>query len=132
MGELAWSDVEPDVGANYHVARATASDEAWGRVPSGRKVALAQGTAVSRYLGRLVETELERRRTRPERRVSGEAGLGAGNTARCSAEPTPVSEAVAIDSGVTQVERDQKRGTPAVGIAALQAEGLARLLLAEG
>jgi hypothetical protein len=71
MGELACSDVELDVGANYHVARVTASDEAWAAF---RQVALAQGTPVSRYLGRLVEAELERRRTRAVRRVSGKAG----------------------------------------------------------
>jgi hypothetical protein len=61
MGELVCSDVEPDVGANYHVARVTASDEAW---TAFRQAALAQGTPVSRYLGRLVEAELERRQTR--------------------------------------------------------------------
>jgi hypothetical protein len=71
MGELACSDVERDVGANYHVARVTASDDAWAAF---RQVALAQGTPVSRYLGRLVEAELERRKTRPVRRVSGKAG----------------------------------------------------------
>jgi hypothetical protein len=37
-------------------------------------VALAQGTPVSRYLGRLVEAELKRREPRPVRRVSGKAG----------------------------------------------------------
>ena len=35
---------------------------------------MAQGTPVSRYLGRLVEAELERRKPRPVRRVSGVAG----------------------------------------------------------
>ena len=71
MGELPCSDVERDVGANYHVARVTASDDAWAAF---RQVALAQGTPVSRYLGRLVEAELERRKTRPMSRVSGKAG----------------------------------------------------------
>jgi hypothetical protein len=71
MGELACSDVERDVGANYHVARVTASDDAWAAF---RQVAVAQGTPVSRYLGRLVEAELERRKTRPVSRVSGKAG----------------------------------------------------------
>ena len=55
----------------YHVARVTVSDEAW---VTFRRVAVAQGTPVSRYLGRLVEAELERRETRPVERVSGEAG----------------------------------------------------------
>jgi hypothetical protein len=68
MGELARSDVEPDVEANYHVARVTASDDAWATF---RQVAVAQGTPVSRYLGRLVGAEIERRKTRPVRRVSG-------------------------------------------------------------
>jgi hypothetical protein len=45
---------------------------------------------------------------------------------------TPVSEAAAIDCVATHVERDLERGTPAVGIADLPAEGLARLLLSEG
>jgi hypothetical protein len=54
----------------YHVARVTVSDEAWAAF---RRVALAQGTPVSRYLGRLVEAELERRKPRPVRRVSGAA-----------------------------------------------------------
>ena len=56
---------------NYHVARVTVSDEAWATF---RQVAVAQGTPVSRYLGRLVEAELQRRETRPARRVSGTAG----------------------------------------------------------
>ena len=55
----------------YHVARVTVSDTAWAEF---RRVALAQGTPVSRYLGRLVEAELERRETRPVRRVSGTTG----------------------------------------------------------
>ena len=55
----------------YHVARVTVSDDAW---TAFRRVALAQGTPVSRYLGRLVEAELERREPRPVRRVSGTAG----------------------------------------------------------
>ncbi len=55
----------------YHVARVTVSDEAWAAF---RRVALAQGTPVSRYLGRLVEAELKRREPRPVRRVSGAAG----------------------------------------------------------
>jgi hypothetical protein len=59
------------VEGNYHVARVTVSDEAWA---SFRQVAVAQGTPVSRYLGRLVEGELQRRETRPVRRVSGVAG----------------------------------------------------------
>ena len=71
MGELAVSDVLLNVEANYHVARVTVSDDAWATF---RRVALAQGTPVSRYLGRLVEAELERRETRPVRRVSGNAG----------------------------------------------------------
>ena len=56
---------------NYHVARVTVSDEAWATF---RQVAVAQGTPVSRYLGRLVEAELQRRKPRPVRRVSGVAG----------------------------------------------------------
>jgi hypothetical protein len=71
LGELAVSDVLLNVEANYHVARVTVSDDAWATF---RRVALAQGTPVSRYLGRLVEAELERRETRPVRRVSGNAG----------------------------------------------------------
>ena len=71
MRELASSDVVLNVGANYHVARVTASDEVWAAF---RQAALAQGTPVSRYLGRLVEAELERREARPVRRVSGKAG----------------------------------------------------------
>jgi hypothetical protein len=59
------------VESNYHVARVTVSYEAWATF---RRVALAQGTPVSRYLGRLVEAELERRQTRPVRRVSGTPG----------------------------------------------------------
>jgi hypothetical protein len=59
------------VQSKYHVARVTVSDKAWAEF---RRVALAQGTPVSRYLGRLVEAELERRKTRPVRRVSGAAG----------------------------------------------------------
>ena len=59
------------MGANHHVARVTASDEAWAAF---RQAALAQGTPVSRYLGRLVEAELGRRKPRPVRRVSGKAG----------------------------------------------------------
>jgi len=59
------------VGSNYHVARVTVSDDAWAGFC---EVALSQGTPVSRYLGRLVEAELERRKPRPVRRVSGEAG----------------------------------------------------------
>jgi len=59
------------VEGNHHVARVTVSDEAWARF---RHVALAQGIPVSRYLGRLVEAELERRKPRPVRRVSGAAG----------------------------------------------------------
>ena len=55
----------------YHVARVTVSDEAWATF---RGVALAQGTPVSRYLGRLVEAELDRRKPRPVRRVSGARG----------------------------------------------------------
>jgi hypothetical protein len=58
------------VEGNYHVARVTISHEAWATF---RSVALAQGTPVSRYLGRLVEAELARRQTRPVRHVSGEA-----------------------------------------------------------
>ena len=57
--------------ANYHVARVTVSDDAWATF---RRVALAQGTPVSRYLGRLVVAELERRETRQVRRVCGKAG----------------------------------------------------------
>ena len=56
--------------SNYHVARVTVSHDAWAAF---RQVALAQGTPISRYLGRLVEAELERRRPRPVRRVSGVA-----------------------------------------------------------
>ena len=56
---------------NYHVARVTVSDAAWATF---RRIALAQGTPISRYLGRLVEAELERRKPRPVRRVSGKAG----------------------------------------------------------
>ena len=56
---------------NYHVARVTVSDAAWATF---RQVALAQGMPVSRYLGRLVEAELERRKPRPVRRVPGVAG----------------------------------------------------------
>jgi hypothetical protein len=37
-------------------------------------VALAQGTPVSRYLSRLVESELKRRKPRPVHRVSRAAG----------------------------------------------------------
>jgi len=59
------------VEGNHHVARVTVSDEAWAGF---RQVALAQGTPVSRYLGRLVEAELERRKRRPVRRVSSAAG----------------------------------------------------------
>jgi hypothetical protein len=59
------------VEGKYHVARVTVSDEAW---DTFRRVALAQGTPVSRYLGRLVEAELQRRKPRPVRRVSGTAG----------------------------------------------------------
>jgi hypothetical protein len=59
------------VSSNYHVARVTVSDSDWAGF---RQVALAQGTPVSRYLGRLVEAELERRRPRPVRRLSGKAG----------------------------------------------------------
>ena len=55
----------------YHVARVTVSDPAW---VTFRRVAVAQGTPVSRYLGRLVEAELERRKPRPVRRVSGKVG----------------------------------------------------------
>jgi len=58
------------VEGKYHVARVTVSDDAWAAF---RRVALAQGTPVSRYLGRLVEAELERRKPRPVR-VSGAAG----------------------------------------------------------
>jgi hypothetical protein len=68
---LAYPNVERDVEGKYHVARVTVSDEAW---VAFRRVAVAQGTPVSRYLGRLVEAELERRETRPVERVSGEAG----------------------------------------------------------
>ena len=71
MGELASSSVLLNVEGKYHVARVTVSDEAWAAF---RRVALAQGTPVSRYLGRLVEAELERREPRPVRRVSGKAG----------------------------------------------------------
>jgi hypothetical protein len=59
------------VEGKYHVARVTVADDAWAAF---RRVALAQGTPVSRYLGRLVEAELERRKPRPVRRVSGVAG----------------------------------------------------------
>jgi hypothetical protein len=59
------------VEGNYHVARVTVSDAAWAGF---HHVALAQGTPLSRYLGRLVEAELERRETRPVRRISGKAG----------------------------------------------------------
>jgi hypothetical protein len=59
------------MGTRYHVARVTLSDEAWS---ASRQAALAQGVPVSRYLGRLVEAELERRKTRPVRRVSGKTG----------------------------------------------------------
>ena len=68
---MAGSDVVPDVEGKYHVARVTVSDEAW---TAFRRAALAQGTPVSRYLGRLVEAELKRREPRPVRRVSGAAG----------------------------------------------------------
>src|SRR3954447_25765867 len=57
--------------ARYHVSRITLPDESWAAF---RQVALAQGAPVSRYLGRLVEAELERRETRPVRRVSGKTG----------------------------------------------------------
>ena len=67
---MAGSDVVPDVESKYHVARVTVSDEAWAEF---RRIALAQGTPVSRYLGRLVEAELARRKPRPVRRVSGAA-----------------------------------------------------------
>ena len=40
----------------YHVAQVTVSDQAW---VTFRRVAVARGTPVSRYLGRLVEAELE-------------------------------------------------------------------------
>jgi hypothetical protein len=56
------------VEGNHHVARVTVSNEAW---TDFRRIALAQATPVSRYLGRLVEAELERRKPRPVRRVSG-------------------------------------------------------------
>jgi hypothetical protein len=59
------------VEGKYHVARVTVSDDAWSAF---RRVALAQGTPVSRYLGRLVEAELARRKPRPVRRVSGARG----------------------------------------------------------
>jgi hypothetical protein len=53
---------------SYHVARVTIADAAWAAF---RRVALNQGTPVSRYLGRLVAAELERRATRPVQSVSG-------------------------------------------------------------
>jgi hypothetical protein len=59
------------MGTLHHVSRVTLSDESWAAF---RQIALAQGTPVSRYLGRLVEAELERRKTRPVRRVSGKVG----------------------------------------------------------
>jgi len=59
------------VEGKYHVARVTVSDDAW---VAFRRVAVAQGMPVSRYLGRLVEAELERRKPRPVRRASGVAG----------------------------------------------------------
>ena len=71
MRELAGTGVLLKVEGNYHVARVTVSDAAWAGF---RRVALAQGTPVSRYLGRLVEAELERRETRPVGRISGKAG----------------------------------------------------------
>jgi hypothetical protein len=54
----------------HHVARVTIADDAWATF---RRAALAQGT-VSRYLGRLVAAELQRREIRPVRRVSGTRG----------------------------------------------------------
>jgi hypothetical protein len=68
---LACSNVQRDVEGKYHVARVTVSDEDWATF---RRVALTQGSPVSRYLGRLVKAELERRETRPARRVSGNTG----------------------------------------------------------
>jgi hypothetical protein len=59
------------VEGKYHVARVTVSDDAWATF---RGVALAQGTPVSRYLGRLAEAELDRRKPRPVRRISGARG----------------------------------------------------------
>src|SRR4051812_5422037 len=59
------------MSSQYHVARVTVSDDSWAAF---RQVALAQGVPVSRYLGRLVEAELERRKARPVRRVSGKVG----------------------------------------------------------
>jgi hypothetical protein len=71
LRELGGSDVLLKVESNYHVARVTVPDEVWAGF---RRVALAEGTPVSRYLGRLVEAELKRRQTRPVRRASGKAG----------------------------------------------------------
>jgi hypothetical protein len=71
LRELAGAGVLLKVESNYHVARVTVSDDVW---VAFRRVAVAQGTPVSRYLGRLVEAELERRKPRPVRRVSGVAG----------------------------------------------------------
>ena len=68
---MAGSGVVPDVEGKYHVARVTVSDAAWSAF---RGVALAHGIPVSRYLGRLVEAELQRRKPRPVRRVSGAPG----------------------------------------------------------
>jgi hypothetical protein len=71
LRELGRPGVLLNVEGNYHAARITVSDEVWAGF---RRVALAQGTPVSRYLGRLVEAELKRREPRPVRRVSGKAG----------------------------------------------------------
>lgn len=48
--------------SHAHVARVAVADEQW--LPF-RQAALAQGISVAAYLGRLVETELARRRGRP-------------------------------------------------------------------